>query len=313
MKLCIQSENLVERFGIENAYRMIKEAGFEAIDWNLDKAWKFKVVTAASELKDLCVFEKSLPEILEHYEEELSHIRQNGLVISQAHAPFGAYVPYREDVLDYAISIYQSMIRFCSAVGCPRLIIHGISMVEGEPDMTLERYEMLNMRLYGSLIPVLQEVGNVTVCLENLFSGPKRLGADYWEGVCSNPYEAATWVDRLNEQAGQTCFGFCLDTGHVNLLRKSLRTFIPILGNRIIALHIHDNDQKADSHLMPYAGSIFWEDFLNELKRIGYAGDLSFETFAQYSGKRLPAPLVPVFLDTIHKIGDYFRNELQTK
>ncbi len=311
MKTCIQSEGLMSSFGPEIAYRMIREAGFEAIDWNINKAWNFKAVTSADTLKDLCIFEKPLPEILASYEEELFHIRKNGLAISQAHAPFGSYAPYREDVLDYAISIYQSMIRFCSAVGCPLLVIHGISVVDGEPDMTMERYEALNMKLYGSLIPVLQEVGNVTVCLENLFAGPRRLGHDYWEGVGSNPYEAAAWVDRLNEQAGQTCFGFCLDTGHLHLLRKNLRTFIPVLGHRIVALHIHDNSQNGDNHLMPYAGTIYWEDFLHELKRVGYAGDLSFETFSQYGDKRLPKPLVPVFLDTVCKIGAYFRGELQ--
>ena len=86
MKLAIQSQNLVNDLGYEAAYRTIKEAGFDGIDWNLNTAWKFKEVLAAEELKDLCVFEKSLPEIMAHYEEELSYIRKNGLEISQAHA-----------------------------------------------------------------------------------------------------------------------------------------------------------------------------------------------------------------------------------
>lgn len=311
MKLCIQSEGLFSRYGAEVAFRMIREAGFEAIDWNLDKAWNFKKVLEAETLRDLCIFEKPLPEILSYYEDQLFHIRKNGLSISQAHAPFSSYAPYREDILDYAISIYQSMIRFCSVVGCPRLVIHGVTFNENEPDMTMERYEALNMKLYGSLIPVLCEVGNVTVCLENLFGSPRRLGQDYWEGVGSNSYEAASWVDRLNEQAGQKCFGFCLDTGHVHLLRKSMRTFIPVLGDRIVALHIHDNDQKRDAHMMPYVGTIFWEDFLRELRRIGYAGDLSFETFAQYATKLVPDALVPTFLSTVNAIGAYFRSELE--
>ena len=311
MKLSIQTERLVSTLGAENAYRLMKDCGFEAIDWNLDTAWKFKQVCEAEELKNLCIFEKPLDEILAHYEKELSIIRQNGLEITQAHAPFSSYAPYREDVLDYAISIYQSMIGFCSAVGCKNLVIHGVCMTENEPDMSVERYEELNMKLYSSLIPALQKAGNVTVCLENLFASPKRLGHDYWEGVGSNPYEAAEWVDRLNAMAGQKCFGFCLDTGHLNLLRKNPRTFIPVLGDRIVALHIHDNDQKGDTHLMPYAGSLFWEDILKELKRVGYAGDLSFETFAQTAEKRVPKALIPDFVALIGKIGAYFREELQ--
>ena len=310
MKISVQSGNLVPDYGFEAAYRMIREAGFDAIDWNINTAWKFKEVLEAKELKDLCIFEKPLEEILSYYEEELSYIRKNGLTISQAHAPFSSYAPYREDILDYAIEIYKQMIRFCSAVDCGYLIIHGAAVIDTEPEMTPERCEELNMKLYGSLIPTLLEVGNVTVCLENLFVSPKRLGADYWEGCCSDPHQAVDWIDRLNAMAGKKCFGFCLDTGHLNLLRKNMRTYIPTVGDRIVALHIHDNDQKSDSHLMPYAGSIFWDDFLRLLKSIGYQGDLSFETFGQYSKKRLPQKLVPAFLGTVGKIGEYFREEV---
>ena len=47
MKLCIQTESLVHDLGYEAAYRTIREAGFEAVDWNLNTAWSFKQVVAA--------------------------------------------------------------------------------------------------------------------------------------------------------------------------------------------------------------------------------------------------------------------------
>ena len=78
MKLSIQSGRLTNTFGLEAAYRLIRDCGFEAIDWNIDTSWKFKEVCAAEELKDLCIFEKPLEEILEHYAQELAIIRQNG-------------------------------------------------------------------------------------------------------------------------------------------------------------------------------------------------------------------------------------------
>ena len=58
-------------------------------------------------------------------------------------------------------------------------------------------------------------------------------------------------------------------------------------------------------------GSIYWNDFLTELKRVGYAGDLSFETYAQYTEKRIPKALIPDFVALVGKIGNYFREELQ--
>ena len=118
-------------------------------------------------------------------------------------------------------------------------------------------------------------------------------------------------IDSLNEKAGKKCFGLCLDTGHLNLLRKPMHSYIPIVGDRIVCLHIHDNLQNADSHLIPYAGSIWWKFFLEEMRKIGYKGDLSFETFAQVDKKRLPPELLPAFLSAIADIGKYFRKEIQ--
>ncbi len=311
MNICIQSLTTVERFGAEKGYRMIKEAGFEGIDWNIERAWSPKEVAAAESLEGLCAFEGALEDALAHYAEELAAIRENGLIISQAHAPFPPYRAYREDILDYAIEIYKNVIRFCAAVGCPRIIIHGVSPLEKEPDMTRERLELLNMRLYESLIPTLQEVKTVTVCLENLFYSSLRLGPkQYWEGVCSDPYEAAAWIDRLNEKAGGTYFGLCLDSGHLSLLRKPPLSYIPILGKRIVALHLHDNTGDHDNHLIPYSGVIYWDELLGELKKVGYAGDISFETYRQYIAARTPDELVPATLRFNAEIGEYMRSVL---
>lgn len=310
MKISTQSQKLTGQYGIREAYRMIREAGFEAIDWNIDTEWNFKEVTAAEKLEGLCIFEKSQAEIDAHFAKELAAIRENGLEITQAHAPFGCYAPRRPDILEYAISIYKNMILFLDRVGCKYVVIHGISKQELMEE-TQEEIDALNRHLYESLIPTLQQTKQITVCLENLFSSNLKLARGYWEGHCSDPHLACELIDSLNEKAGKKCFGLCLDIGHLNLLRKPMHSYVPIVGDRIVCLHIHDNLQNADSHMMPYAGSTWWKYFLEEMKKIGYAGDLSFETFAQLDQKRLPPELAPAFLSAIADIGKYFRKELQ--
>ena len=312
MLLSVQSQDLVKEFGIEDGYRMIREAGFEAIDWNLDHAWKTAEIQTAEHLEGHCIFERPLSEILAHYEEELNCIRKNGLVITQGHAPFPAYVPGRDDILEYAIGIYRNLILFCDQVGCPRIVIHGIAFRQNDAaEETEEDNYRRNLHLYESLIPALQQTKNVTVCLENLFSRYDTLGNGFRDGHCSDAHEAVEMIDLLNEKAGKHCFGLCLDTGHLNLLRRNFRSYIPQLGNRIVALHIHDNSQDNDRHLAPYTGNICWEEFLREMKRIGYRGDLSFETFAQVRGNRLPQELAPAFLRLINQIGVYFKSQLE--
>ena len=129
-------------------------------------------------------------------------------------------------------------------------------------------------------------------------------------GHCTNPDRAAAEIDALNEKAGAEYFGLCLDTGHLNICRTPLYDYIPTLGKRLTALHIHDNDQTNDLHMMPYTGTIRWDIFVRELKASGYEGDLSFETFAQVKTTRIPKALIPSFLRTIADTAKYFRSEI---
>lgn len=309
MKICIQSQSLVSQYGAADAYRMIREAGFEGIDWNL--GWNFSDIQSATVLKELSVFEKSPAEIEAYYAQELAEIRRQGLAIVQAHAPFPCYAPCRSDILEYAITAYKNLIPFLDRIGCQHVIIHGISKNEHMDELTPASCTELNMRLYESLIPVLQDCKQIKVCLENLFTTHLKLARGYWEGCCSDPHTAAQWIDHLNEKAGKECFGLCLDTGHLNLLRKPFFSYVPIVANRILTVHIHDNLQLADNHLLPYMGSIRWRDFVPELKAVGYTGDICFETFAQTDKNRLPAELLPTFLHLIFEIGKYFKQEFQ--
>ena len=296
------------RFKPKQYYKMIKEAGFEAIDWNLDHGWTREDVLANG-VKAECIFTKEMDEILAYWNDQLNAIRENGLIIGQAHAPFPAYtLAYNNrhpDFLDFAIEVYKKCIRLCHQVGCRHLIIHGISRRAGMEHPALDELDELNAKLYSSLIPVLLET-DVIVCLENLFTGDhgKRMA-----GHCANPYHAARFIDALNTGAGKECFGLCLDSGHLLLTHNDIEEYIAVLGTRIKALHLHDNDRADDLHLAPYTGAMPWQELLAALKKSGYTGNLNFETFAQVAD--LPQALVPEFLRHIAAIGKYFREYLQ--
>ena len=99
------------RFKPEQYYKMIKEAGFEAIDWNLDHGWDREDVLANG-INAECIFTKEMDEILDYWGDQLRAIRQNGLAIGQAHAPFPAYtLAYNgkhPDFLNFAICSVRS-------------------------------------------------------------------------------------------------------------------------------------------------------------------------------------------------------------
>lgn len=306
MEISVQSGGIIDHVGEEKCYASIKEAGFTAIDWNIDRD------LSAADIRSLAyagksVFERSYEEVLAFHAPELETIRKYGLTITQAHAPFPAYVPGHPEVLEFMIHVYENCIRLCHDAGCRNLVVHGISLEEKDPTNTPETIAALNRHLYESLIPTLLQC-NVTVCLENLFTRSPLPT----EGACSDPHDAVAMIDALNEKAGREVFGFCLDTGHLQLLSKNLRTYIPILGKRIKALHIHDNDGRDDLHLAPMTGTINWAVLCDCLKQIGYEGDLSFETFMQVRiAQRFDDDLLMPWLHLIYKMGESFRKKIQ--
>ena len=305
MEISVQSGGIVDRIGAENCYASIKAAGFTAIDWNIDHALSSKDIKGLT-YAGKSVFERSLQEVIDYHASELNAIRKHGLAITQAHAPFPAYVPGHPEVLEYMIHVYENCIRLCHYAGCKNLVIHGISLEESDQINTPETIAALNLHLYESLIPTLLEC-DVTVCLENLFT---RRPAPT-EGACSDPHEAVLLIDALNEKAGREVFGFCLDVGHLQLLNKNFRTYIPILGKRIKALHLHDNDGQDDLHLAPMTGIVNWAVLCDCLKEIGYDGDISFETFMQVRiAQRFDDALLMPWLTLICKMGESFRNRI---
>lgn len=304
MGISIQTGGLLSYWGAADTFRMIREAGFDGIDWGIDEGWDRSVIQQGR--FSPCVFERPLPEVRACYREQLAEIEKNGLTIYQAHAPFPPYVKGFPELTDYAVGIYQKCIRFCDSLGIGRLVIHGVSRALDDPDQTKESVEAMNLRLYRSLIPALREC-RVTVCLENLFT---RYGRQIIEGACADPRQAAAFIDRLNEEAGRACFGFCVDTGHLNILGKNQEEYILALGERIKAVHLHDNWGDDDRHLAPYAGNIRWREVIGALAKAGYRGNLNFETHQQVSLSRVDRELVPVWLRTIGETGRVFEGWL---
>ncbi len=70
--------------------------------------------------------------------------------------------------------------------------------------------------------------------------------------------------------------GICLDFGHAFLLGDVVDAVEQISGH-LIATHVHDNDQRADSHLAPFDGRIAWAPALMAVQKVGYDGTLVFE------------------------------------
>ncbi|MBE6597652.1 MAG: sugar phosphate isomerase/epimerase [Ruminococcaceae bacterium] len=305
MRISVQTAPAVSSNNIDGGYKNIADAGFEAVDFNIDCFMNVNKLQTATELKRLSIYEKSVDEIVEYMRPHLDAMKKYGIAIAQAHAPFPPYFAGRKDILDYMIEVYKKIIAVCDIIDCPYLVIHGIKHFPS----SVEPYAVsrqLDAYMYDSLIDTLKDK-KVVVCLENL---PTNSNGKFIESICCNPHDAARQIDELNEKAGREAFGFCLDTGHMLLVGKRFETFVPILGSRLKTLHLNDNDGVLDRHLAPFAGQLNWEDFINSMRDVGYKGDLSFETCAQIAKPGIDEELTREILRHICTVGRIFRKKI---
>lgn len=70
--------------------------------------------------------------------------------------------------------------------------------------------------------------------------------------------------------------GFCWDTGHETCSGEGVQ-FMPMFGNRLKALHIHDNMLDGDHHMIPYDGKMDFERVATQIAQTDYKGSIMLE------------------------------------
>lgn len=154
-----------------------------------------------------------------------------------------------------------------------------------------------NADYFGALLPTAERAG-VGIAIENVadYFGVRRgLGRLYG----STPLELLALMAALDHPR----IGICWDTGHAHIQQLNQRQAIVAVGPHLRALHIQDNDAKSDQHLLPYYGSIRWEEVMAGLRESGYGGDFTYE--AHNSIRILPDPLRDAALRYAVALGEY--------
>ena len=263
---------------------VIRECGFQGID--LDMSWD------APEYRDHTVWENEDDTELRSFYRE---IEASGLKCAQMHAVYPIYSgdPAKRERL---IAVLKKQIALCAYYRCGKLVFHNGYRAYAQ-QMSESEARDYNFTLFSELIPELKAY-RVTGCIENIFLSSR---GKYYEGYFCRSEDICSLIDDLNEAAGETCFGFCLDTGHALLCSKDIGRLVREVGPRLSVLHLNDNDGTDDQHLMPYAGKLDWQRLFETLRDIGYAGNINFEMLLGH----IPASLYPDALRFISSVGRY--------
>jgi sugar phosphate isomerase/epimerase len=269
MKLCVQTAQLTEKFGVDNAFRMIHEAGFDAVDYNIDITMPYDSIVNGELIP---LYEAGEEALVEYARPFRAAAEKYGVAFHQMHAPFPTYVqnPVGSDMVMRAI---KACIRVAGFLNCKYVVVHPAFL--GYDDALDPHTEWdLNIARYSEMIPYAKKYG-VMICLENMFTSHN---GKIYGACCSDMCAANRYIDALNEIAGEKLFGFCLDTGHALLIGREIYNTIMEIAPNLVALHIHDNNGISDQHLSPYMGILDWDAFVRGLRDCGYKNALSFES-----------------------------------
>lgn len=70
--------------------------------------------------------------------------------------------------------------------------------------------------------------------------------------------------------------GVCFDSGHQNCFNKD-KNILREYSNKIVAVHLHDNDGINDLHMIPFDGNIYWQQVMADLKNSSFRSALTLE------------------------------------
>jgi len=268
-------------FGIEKTLGIFAQAGFDAIEFNTDIDEYYTDAHDKNYYKELKKLSDSL-----------------GIKIPQAHAPFrfGTDMKDAEKAKKHFHEIIKG-IEHSSYLGAEMIIVHPIGHNNLELEENREQLFEYNFMYYNALLPYAEDFG-VKIAIENI-------NGSIWK--------SAENVAKLYDELNNSNFVVCFDVGHGNIIGEDPAEMIRTLSDRIKCTHVHDNNSTADSHTLPFYGTIDWESVMKAFAEVGYIGNLNYE--AGLFVKNVPETLRPDAAKYMAKVGrhlieryNYYRN-----
>ena len=189
-------------------------------------------------------------------EEQLKYVREKGLNVIFAHLGYqninDLWLENEEG--NKLVDRYKNDIKVCKENNIPMVVMH-LTRKSVAP-----KYNEIGLKRLQEIADYAESLG-IKIAFENT----KIKG--YLEYVIENI---------KNENVG-----ICFDSGH-NHVHFNDELDLSKFKNRIFAVHLHDNDQSDDLHLLPFDGTINWEKLMKDLRNNNYNGPITLELCYRY-------------------------------
>lgn len=283
MRISTEIASVARHVGEHKAVELVAKAGFDCWDFSM-----FSMCRVNGEM---------IPQNSDHplsgtqylrFARELKQIGlDNGITCNQSHAPF--------PVISKEIRSYCYRAIECTAeAGGKICVIHPWNNWSPEE----------NAQMYHSMLPFAKACG-VKIATENMWNWDQKTDQAL-PAACSDEQSFLANLQAVNDES----FVACLDIGHAEMrgLHTTAEKMILALGDKLQALHLHDNDRHYDSHQLPFTMDIDFETVVRALKKIGYKGDLTLEAdrFLQFCTADTVAQGVAEMAKCANRIRDMF-------
>ena len=260
MRTSTEIDSISRIVGEETALELIAKAGFDAWDFSLYGMWGW-------DKKSRREIESNHPLSSREYLSFARGLRRIGedlgIVCNQSHAPHP--------------SILCGIDNLLRSIECTAEVGAEICVIHPDNNSTVEQ----NVEMYMKLLPFAKACG-VKIATENMWNWNKELDIAA-PAACSSADSFLAHIKAMDDSH----FVACLDIGHAEMrgLNSSAVEMIYALGDKLCALHIHDNDKHRDSHQIPGSMNIDFASVASALKNVGYNGYYTLEAYNFLVGK----------------------------
>jgi sugar phosphate isomerase/epimerase len=194
--------------------------------------------------------------------------------------------------------------------------IHAPAGVEKNWYSTVEYQRLAGVEIIKNRVEMCHTLGGSVIVAHVPKLNPK--GAGRWaqlkksltelQGFCAErnvriavenrPNDDFAGTRALFSEFGPEFVGLCYDSGHGNIGGEGL-AHLESVSERLISLHLHDNDGLKDQHKPAFTGTVDWPELIRVIRESPYDEYLTFETDMQLSGIRDKGE----FLDLMYRDG----------
>lgn len=239
----------------EPALRAIAEQGFTHIHWC--HHWNTDFLYCAVEIRQIAQWFSDF-----------------GLKLQDLHGSAGqekGWFSVREYERLAGVELVQDRMRMAAELGGQSVIMH-IPTLPAESDSTAQCDQL--RRSLDALAPTIRSLG-IRLALENMANDDFRM------------------LRKLLAEYGDDVVGICYDSGHGNIGQCQGLNNLEQVKDRLIALHLHDNEGTQDKHWVPFTGSVDFPRLCAIIAQSSYRGCISMESIARNVAEDAKATFLP--------------------